>query len=834
MNTQQWLIVFILGVVTGIGCVSSDASPTHIIALAPTETNSPTVDPQTEPPPTTTTVPTQSPPPTPTPIPTLEPRPARQRTSNLVPFTPPTWILPLLATDKPGVRQVSELSTTQPTYISWAAINNSPTTVDYTFYVDVFLDDVFVERWAFDGIEAYQTIGIMDWDQLSTKVSIQPGSHLLKLIVDSTNLIPEIDESDNFYELEFSWSPPTITETAQRITNPTKLPDLVLWTPNGWTDSLIATSYSGAKMNGPLSVDVPTYIRYSIRNNGLASIASDIWTHIYLDDILVTTQLIRGPLAEETLDSSEWAGLSDVVDIIPGVHTLRIEVDATNLVTEGDEENNSLEKEFTWATGPVPARPIITTATKVQPAIAPEPLTLPNLVPGWRMGWDGPIIISHQSDTFLDSPMTVGKIPLVDLVIHNESVVAARAPFDVDLYFDGGIVHTFTVSQDIMPNQIVRFADWNDLPSNAHISAGIHTLKMNIDPHNQVKEANEDDNTYHKAVTWMVSTANFDIPTMYSNQELMQKLTNLKDILDNREPALRADGPDHTKEVSHIADAGYYMLTGRSILDERVDIYLLDHFDHLSWIDDHYAERLALSPKEKYEDLLSERDTIKSSSAGLTVPRFGKLAVVVNAERPVADVIGTLVHELGHVHQAFLNPSQTYSDNSSNELSWCIAVDHIPYHKAVREAEAQQFERAFWLKLQAFTGLELLRYPVQQGFKDLIEFNVDLWYSKLEENEHFIGYMLQWLAVLDDPELLEMKQELTAQGELGEETSLELYHYLVDLPAELIQTYVSTRFEAIDKNLETIKALSRYRLIQNLHQDEEGSPALRDPGLLTP
>ena len=197
--------------------------------------------------------------------------------------------------------------------------------------------------------------------------------------------------------------------------------------------------------------------------------------------------------------------------------------------------------------------------------------------------------------------------------------------------------------------------------------------------------------------------------------------------------------PIGRQEVLEIVDAGYYLLTGRSLLDERADIYLLNRMDYLAWIDDHYSERFALNELGKYVDILAEREETKAQAAGLKVSRFGKMAVVVDAERDIANVIGSLAHELGHMRQTFLNPNQDDVTYGSYE------------REALQEAQAQQFERAFWLGLEAFTGVTLLSYPDYQGFRDLIGNRFDFWYGDPNQDEHFLGYLLQWLVVLEDP-----------------------------------------------------------------------------------
>ena len=97
-----------------------------------------------------------------------------------------------------------------------------------------------------------------------------------------------------------------------------------------------------------------------------------------------------------------------------------------------------------------------------------------------------------------------------------------------------------------------------------------------------------------------------------------------------------------------------------------------------------------------------------------------------------------------------------------------------------------------------------------------------------------MGFLLQWLSVLDDPELVGLKDELEATGELKASSVIELFEYLVDLSPGLIGLYVDQRMSVLNTYLETIKSLSKSRLASGQAPDYEGSPALAVPGLLTP
>ena len=814
------LAAVLLAALLTAACTQAQPTPSPI----PTPSATPSPMPSPAPTPTLVATPTTAvtsspaPPPTGTPIPTLQPTPARERNSNLAPLRPQSWTYPLVAAAQPDSQRVDVLSVDGETYISWALVNDGPGSVDYPFFVDVYLDGILAERWPVQALGAGEVIALMDWQGLYDRVRLEPGSHTLRLVVDPTDLVPELDENDNVYEVQFTWQAPS-EPAATPVAPPMRLPDLAPAIPDGWSDSLVATSYSGDKADGPLSVNVPTYISYGFRNESLASYEEESWVYLYLDGVLVSAQVGVGLLAEETVGSAQWGGLLESVNLTPGVHTLRLEMDATNLIDEADETNNTIEKQFTWGEGAVP--PMVPGPTPT-PRYIPEPLTLPNLVPGWRLDWDGPIIVSHELGTFRNSPLTTDMVPHVDVVVHNESVVEATVPFTVDLYFDGALAHTFDFEEAMRPNQLWWSQDWGGLGGEGGVTAGEHTLRMVIDPDNVVIEANENDNEYEVTLSWSSGPLRDPSPTTYSQEELRMMLADLRELVDNREAVLLPGVRNRTQDVLRVAEAGYYLLTGTSLNDERADVYLLSEREYQDWIDDHYTERLALTEGADRAAILVRRDYVLEHSGGLKVPRYGKVAVAVDAERGFAEVIGSLMHELGHMRQALINPDQGSGPSTLLEPD------------GLKEAQAQQFERAFWLEMERFTGLELLSYPDHRGLRDLIEFGFDTWFAEPDQTAHSYGFVIQWLSVLDDPNLAHLGEELTSQGRLGRDASLELYDYLVALPDESVEAYVLARVQSISRHAETIKAISAGRLVADLHPDREGSPSLREMGLLAP
>ena len=719
-----------------------------------------------------------------------------------------------MVANQPGVRVNTSLSVGGETYISWAVENSGPFTIPHRFFTDLYMDGVLVKRWASQGIETNVQAMVTDWDEHGTRVKILPGTHVLKLVVDSTGLVPETDESDNEFVGAFTWA-----ASAQEGDIPAimRLPDLVPFTPSGWDGPLVATPYSGSTTGGPLSLDVPTYVRYSVENQGLSSVRTRVWVHLFLDDVLVEAVLWDAAIVGNPLARPEWDGLYDAVRLSPGDHTLKIVVDPADLIAESDESNNTFETRLTWGLGPVGPKPLAMVIPAPEP---PAPLALPNLVPGWRSGWDGPIIVSHDAGSFRDGPLTIDAPVFVDIVVSNQSPAGSDGGFSVDLFLDDRRVGGLTFTGDVRGTSVLWREDWDGLAQGIEITEGAHTLRLVIDPDDSVLESNEDDNVYEKTLVWGSGETTAAAPISYTDAELNEKLIDLKTLLDAPEVVVGPEGDNYSAQVLDIAEAGYFLMTGTSLLDERVQIWLLAHDDYLAWIDEAFDERFARSDGSDYESLLAEREKIKKTAVGFKTRRFGKTAVVVDAEQPVAETVNSLAHELGHMRQDFLAPAQTDAEG--------------PHISGIREAQAQQFERAFWLALEEFTGVSLLAYPDMGDFRRLVERKLNQWLKDAASDEHALGYLLQWLAVLDDPELADLGSELLSVGRLGRVSSLELYRYLVGLDPDGAQQYVVARLDDLDALIPTVTSIAQGRLVPDLDPDLEGRPALREPGLLTP
>ena len=363
---------------------------------------------------------------------------------------------------------------------------------------------------------------------------------------------------------------------------------------------------------------------------------------------------------------------------------------------------------------------------------------------------------------------------------------------------------------------------------------------MIIDPEDEILEHSETDNTFEKVFLWSEDASDLLGHSGYKSEDIMSILNDLGDLMDSRDMVVGSgSGANHAGKVIELAEAGYYLLTGASFWDERLTISILDNDEYLEWLEGYFTEGLAVVSGSDRSKLIQNMEKTMSVAAGVTVSRFGKIAVAIDGERTISDVISTLAHELGHVRQLSLNPSQ----DDARYMSY--------YVRAVHEAEAQQFERAFWLQLEEFTGARFMKYPKYEIYIDFIDQLLDDWYDigsevgngclgadigeNIFENEHDLGFLIQWLAVLDDPNVPgSISTFFTDSDQLDSSSSMQLFDYLVHLNPVSMDAYVANLLQSLETNIGKIGDISIGRLSSEIHEDVEGSPYLRVQALLAP
>ncbi|MBM3934537.1 MAG: hypothetical protein FJ319_09580 [SAR202 cluster bacterium] len=337
------------------------------------------------------------------------------------------------------------------------------------------------------------------------------------------------------------------------------------------------------------------------------------------------TQWLPGLPSISPAGSLDWSAFLEGRDIPAGEHTLTVIIDPDNTIEESDEENNSYTATFLRREDGRAVATASTAQVEVRAPVAPAPLTMPNLAPGWVHGWDGPIIASAERGTFLDSALFPGNKVFVDVLASNLSTVDVPGGFAVDLYLDGALVKTFKFTGTTDGWSVVWQEDWPGLTTGRTIPNGLHTLTMVIDPGNAVREADETDNSYSKVFLWGASARPNSTPSSYDDESIRVRLEAIAGLMEMRVKAVDGGRDNAVSEIVDAADAGYYALTGRTMEDERAVPLLLSHEAFRAWVDAEFNDVFAISDTLDYPGVLAAREKIKQSALGYKTRGFEKV-----------------------------------------------------------------------------------------------------------------------------------------------------------------------------------------------------------------
>ena len=249
---------------------------------------------------------------------------------NLIPYTPSGWDFPIVPSATTGTNTVSTLVANQNTYIDWAVINNGAST-STTFVNCLYYDNSQAACWNITGgLNQGFYIYVEDW---VLNLTPTPGAHTLRIVADVYNTIAESNESDNTWEHSFTW-----TGTTQ--------PNLTPFAPTGWDYPIVPSSITGTHTVGALYTTQNTYIDFAVINTG-ASTTTTFVNCLYFDNNQIACWNTSGGL-----NQNQYAYVDDwLLNLTPtaGSHTLKIIADATNVIVEFNESDNTWERSFVWS-----------------------------------------------------------------------------------------------------------------------------------------------------------------------------------------------------------------------------------------------------------------------------------------------------------------------------------------------------------------------------------------------------------------------------------------------------------------------------------------------------
>ena len=259
--------------------------------------------------------------------------------------------------------------------------------------------------------------------------------------------------------------------------------------------------------------------------------------------------------------------------------------------------------------------------------------------------------------------------------------------------------------------------------------------------------------------------------TSLSPEELKQRLTK---AFGSQQPVFASVaifGPDgkSVKEIDgsdlviEIFENGYHLLTGRTVQQDgwEARYFSVDDFNALA--------------EERGDPAL------KRFIGWCCIRTDEGLALVMRADRPLDAATATTAHEAGHALQRLLNPVQNKGPRDS-------------LIGALREAEAYAFEVALARKIGEYAGVETARLPTGYRWKAYL----DQWRENFKESvddltkEHDRGRLIMWHAVLHDPELADLREELERDGYLSADSVYRMFLRFTRLTPSEVEPYIES------------------------------------------
>ena len=364
---------------------------------------------------------------------------------NLLLYQPPGWDGPVVLSTQTGTNTSDTLYAGSNAYLDWAVSNNGADTPT-TFTTCVYIDNTAAACWLSNGLGGSFYTGIEDW---LVNQPLAAGWHLIGLWTDVYNDVAESNEDDNYGAQWCYWYP------AGNSLN------LTPYVPTGWDYAVVPKSEPGATGNRSLYADGPTYFDTAFANYGTQASAS-FNSCLYVDNV------------EQYCDRSNLPAnyyayyLDHAVNIsTSGWHTVTLSVDVLNEVTESNETDNVWSARFYW-----------------------EASSKPNLHAYQPSGWDDAIVASSQPGTHTSDPLLAGAPAYVDWAFVNDGWNDISGVFDLQLYVDGALKRTWTLTTGLPSGYYVYVEDYA-----ITLPAGAHVLEMRADTSNAIAEISETDNT---------------------------------------------------------------------------------------------------------------------------------------------------------------------------------------------------------------------------------------------------------------------------------------------------------------------------------------------------
>jgi hypothetical protein len=101
--------------------------------------------------------------------------------------------------------------------ISWWIPNVGQYATNKVFEVEIRFDDVSVKRWTTNGLSRNWSVHVENADGTLSGTRPSAGTHVISLIIDPTNRVPEKIRQDNRLDLPVNFVEPTVLDTPENL-----------------------------------------------------------------------------------------------------------------------------------------------------------------------------------------------------------------------------------------------------------------------------------------------------------------------------------------------------------------------------------------------------------------------------------------------------------------------------------------------------------------------------------------------------------------------------------------------------------------------------------------
>lgn len=711
------------------------------------------------------------------------------------------WSSSLIVSSTPNATESSEIQRDGAIYVSWAMTNDGTDSANRPFSIDLLLDGIPVERWTSKGLFVDEVQSVRDWDVLPSRTRLTPGQHELTLVVDSTGYVQSINSTHNSVTVTFDWPSSGPPSNAEQI-SPERLPNLSPFKPNDWDIPINITGLPDEE--GNLTYPRDPRIQLAYNNSGLSSINRLFLVYMYLDDVLITKFSQLGLVSGDAVITPPWRELLDTIHISIGFHSLSFQLDPTDLIEEANETDNTVLLRFYWG-GASPASPVPNAITQDDPA---------QIVSYTPTGWSHSLIAtSYPGRTGAQEPIYRENDVFVSWAIQNRGSKDLDTSFSIDLLLGEEVVYSWESSELGAGELFVVLDQRLDLTPNP----GLYQMQLALNVGGPEDLNLESSVLTRRSVGWVGGLRPDSVTEELSPLEVTRRLSAIESM---RSTSNFATNSEFAFEgLQGVVDAVYQTVHQGVLRDEPLAINVLTDEEFATWVDAECSD-VVTSLNESVQPLYLARCETTKSFIGYHTSWRGIFRIVVKGDRSPMQVLSTIAHELGHFRQSLINPEL---DNRAN-------LDVL----ALREAQAYAHQILFFRSLETMTGLDLLLYPELAGYETYISTQIADLRERSDRSEHARGQLVLWLALLADANLRAERTILLNNLSIPTETADRLFDYLVDFSPSEARIYVTVLMQSIGAQVGAIEELALARLVSGLPYWIEGSPALREVGLLMP